>query len=43
MAGWARHAIAVRSLHRFMGCLLGGIVALACLAMDVTSFRGGSP
>jgi uncharacterized membrane protein YccC len=33
-----RHAIAVRSLHRFMGCLLGGIVALACLALDVTSF-----
>ncbi len=33
-----RHAVAVRSLHRFMGCLLGGIVALACLAIDVQSF-----
>jgi hypothetical protein len=33
-----RHAIAVRSLHRVIGCLLGGIMALACLALDVTSF-----
>jgi len=33
-----RHAVAQRSLHRFMGCLLGGIVALACLALNVTSF-----
>jgi uncharacterized membrane protein YccC len=33
-----RHAIAVRSLHRFMGCLLGGVAALGCLALDVTSF-----
>lgn len=33
-----RHAVAVRSLHRFMGCLLGGVVALGCLALDVTSF-----
>ncbi|MPZ36102.1 MAG: hypothetical protein GEV13_34965 [Rhodospirillales bacterium] len=33
-----RHAIAVRSLHRFLGCLLGGIVALLCLALDVQSF-----
>jgi uncharacterized membrane protein YccC len=33
-----RHAIAVRSLHRFLGCLLGGIVALACLALNVESF-----
>jgi uncharacterized membrane protein YccC len=33
-----RHAIAVRSLHRFLGCLLGGIVALICLALDVESF-----
>ena len=33
-----RHAVAERSLHRFIGCLLGGIVALACLALDVTSF-----
>ena len=33
-----RHAIAVRSLHRFLGCLLGGLVALLCLALDVTSF-----
>ena len=34
----SRHAIAVRSLHRLMGCLLGGIAALGCLALDVTSF-----
>jgi uncharacterized membrane protein YccC len=33
-----RHAVAVRSLHRFLGCLLGGAVALACLALDVESF-----
>ena len=33
-----RHAIAVRSLHRFLGCLLGGVVALICLALDVKSF-----
>ena len=33
-----RHAVAVRSLHRFIGCLLGGLVALGCLALDVTSF-----
>jgi uncharacterized membrane protein YccC len=34
----SRRAIAERSLHRLMGCLLGGIVALGCLALDVTSF-----
>jgi uncharacterized membrane protein YccC len=33
-----RHAVAVRSLHRFLGCLVGGAVALACLALDVESF-----
>ena len=33
-----RHAIAVRSLHRFLGCLLGGAMALACLALGVESF-----
>lgn len=33
-----RHAVAVRSLHRLLGCLLGGIVALICLALDVESF-----
>ena len=33
-----RHAVAVRSLHRFMGCLIGGIFALICLAIQVTSF-----
>src|SRR5258708_3408450 len=26
-----RHAVAVRSLHRFIGCLLGGLMALGCL------------
>jgi len=34
----SRHAIAVRSLHRLLGCLLGGIAALACLTLGVTSF-----
>jgi uncharacterized membrane protein YccC len=33
-----RHAVAVRSLHRLLGCLLGGAVALGCLALDVESF-----
>jgi uncharacterized membrane protein YccC len=33
-----RHAVAERALHRFIGCLLGGLVALACLALQVTSF-----
>lgn len=33
-----RHLVAQKSLHRFMGCLLGGIVALACLALNVESF-----
>jgi uncharacterized membrane protein YccC len=33
-----RHAVAERSLHRFIGCVLGGLMALACLALGVTSF-----
>lgn len=33
-----RHAVAQRSLHRFLGCLLGGIAALLCLAIQVESF-----
>ena len=33
-----RHTIAVRSLHRFLGCLLGGSMALLCLALGVDSF-----
>jgi len=33
-----RHAVAVRSLHRLVGCTLGGAVALACLALNVESF-----
>ena len=33
-----RHAVAVRSLHRLLGCTLGGIAALVCLALDVQSF-----
>jgi uncharacterized membrane protein YccC len=33
-----RHGVAVRSIHRFTGCLCGGVVALACLALNVTSF-----
>jgi uncharacterized membrane protein YccC len=33
-----RHAVAIRSLHRLLGCLLGGAAALVCLALDVESF-----
>lgn len=33
-----RHMVAQKSLHRFMGCLLGGLVALLCLALNVESF-----
>lgn len=33
-----RHLVAEKSLHRFMGCLLGGLVALLCLALNVESF-----
>lgn len=33
-----RHLVAERSLHRFLGCLMGGVVALACLALQVESF-----
>jgi uncharacterized membrane protein YccC len=34
----ARHLVAEKSFHRFIGCVLGGIVALACLALQVESF-----
>jgi uncharacterized membrane protein YccC len=34
----SRHAVAERSLHRLMGCLIGGMMALGCLALQVTSF-----
>ncbi len=33
-----RHGVYMRSIHRFMGCLVGGVMALGCLALDVTSF-----
>jgi uncharacterized membrane protein YccC len=33
-----RHAVAQRALHRFLGCLFGGVVALLVLALSVTSF-----
>jgi uncharacterized membrane protein YccC len=33
-----RHAVAVRALHRFLGCLFGGAVALLVLAMGITVF-----
>ncbi|MCW5735867.1 MAG: FUSC family protein [Enhydrobacter sp.] len=33
-----RHAVAERALHRLIGCLVGGLVALACLALSVTAF-----
>ena len=34
----SRRAVAERSLHRLMGCTIGGIAALGCLALQVTSF-----
>jgi uncharacterized membrane protein YccC len=33
-----RHAVAVRSIHRVIGCLIGGAMALACLALNIESF-----
>lgn len=33
-----RHQVAEKSLHRFIGCLFGGVVALACLALQVETF-----
>jgi len=33
-----RHAVAERALHRLIGCLAGGLVALACLALSITAF-----
>ncbi len=33
-----RRAVAERALHRLLGCLLGGAVALLCLALSVESF-----
>jgi len=33
-----RHAVAERSVHRFIGCLMGGLAALACLALSITDF-----
>jgi uncharacterized membrane protein YccC len=33
-----RHAVAQRALHRFLGCLFGGVVALLVLALDIPSF-----
>ena len=38
-----RHTIAVRSLHRFLGCVLGGSMALLCLALGVESFAWWLP
>ena len=34
----ARHAVAERALHRFIGCLIGGLAALGCLALSITDF-----
>jgi uncharacterized membrane protein YccC len=34
----SRHGVAIRSVHRFIGCLLGGVAALGCLALNVTAF-----
>jgi uncharacterized membrane protein YccC len=33
-----RHAVAERALHRFLGCLVGGVTALGCLALSITAF-----
>jgi uncharacterized membrane protein YccC len=33
-----RHGVAVRSIHRVLGCLIGGMIALGCLALNVTAF-----
>lgn len=33
-----RHAVAERSLHRFIGCMIGGLLALAILGLDLSSF-----
>jgi uncharacterized membrane protein YccC len=33
-----RHLVAQRALHRFLGCLFGGVVALLVLALNVTVF-----
>lgn len=33
-----RHAVAERALHRFIGCVAGGLVALGCLALSITAF-----
>jgi uncharacterized membrane protein YccC len=34
----SRHAVADKALNRFIGCLIGGVAALACLALSVTDF-----
>jgi uncharacterized membrane protein YccC len=34
----ARHAVADKALNRFIGCLIGGVAALGCLALSVTDF-----
>jgi uncharacterized membrane protein YccC len=34
----SRHAVAERALHRFIGCLIGGVAALGCLALSITAF-----
>jgi uncharacterized membrane protein YccC len=33
-----RHGVTVRSIHRVLGCLIGGMIALGCLALNVTAF-----
>jgi uncharacterized membrane protein YccC len=33
-----RHTVALRAIHRFIGCLIGGTLALLCLALSVTAF-----
>jgi len=34
----ARHVVAEKALNRFIGCVIGGVVALGCLALSVTDF-----
>jgi uncharacterized membrane protein YccC len=33
-----RHAVAERALHRFLGCLVGGVAALGCLVLSIDAF-----
>ena len=34
----SRDAVSERAVHRFVGCLVGGLAALGCLALSITDF-----